>query len=160
MSRLSAQTRNNALGMDSSYIGRNFHERSLEEGSSMEASYYNGPEIAVSDEVGAAAQRSRMKTANETSQSPKGAWRSTRPTIRMSSQRERTGVSFLPGGTFSQFQSKMSQYGTSKISTFDVGRRNNIGIRFSSTQKERIRLAQMAGSRLDTSPTMMHMGTT
>ena len=44
--------------------------------------------------------------------------------------------------------------------TFDVARRNNIGFRFSSTQKERIRLAQAAGSRLDSTPTMLHAGTT
>lgn len=160
MSRLSAYTKY-PFGMESSFIGRNYHDRSLEEGSSMEVpSQYNGPEIAVSDEVEAAARGSRLKTSYEASQSPRGAWRSTRPTMRMSSQRERTGASFLPGGTASHFQSKLSQYGTSKITSFDVARRNNIGIRFASTQKERIRLAQAAGSRLDSSPTRLHEGTT
>lgn len=41
-----------------------------------------------------------------------------------------------------------------------MSNRNNIGFRFSSTQKERIRIAQAAGSRLDSSPTAMHEGTT
>lgn len=109
------------------------------------------------------AQGSRLRTAYETSQSPKGQWPSSRPAVIMSNQRERTGASFLQGQTLtSNFQSKLSQYNAqnSKITTFDVARRNNIGFRFSSTQRERVRLAQAAGSRLDSSPTALHEGTT
>ena len=43
---------------------------------------------------------------------------------------------------------------------FDVTLRNNIGFRFSSTQNERINMAKALGSRLDSSPTSIHEGST
>jgi len=46
------------------------------------------------------------------------------------------------------------------MAPFDVSKRNNIGFRFSSTQRERVKLAVDQGARLESSPTAIHEGTT
>lgn len=54
----------------------------------------------------------------------------------------------------------MRKQSPSKSTAFDVTKRNNIGFRFSSTQRERIKIGQAFGSYMDCSPTRIHEGQT
>lgn len=46
------------------------------------------------------------------------------------------------------------------MSSIDASKRNNIGIRFTSNQRERVKLAVLNNSNLDPSPNRLHEGTT
>lgn len=142
MSRLGTQNKY-PLGFENSFMSN---------GDQFSMSNMIGPDVVVNEGFQTMGQGAGFRNTR-TNTSPQN-------TFKVSNQREKTQGSFFMGSTNTNFPSKVSQFNTSKITMFDVARRNNIGFRFTSTQRERIKLAQAAGSRLDCSPSALHEGST